>query len=54
MVNQYSYFRLYASVLPVLMLTGCVAPSAQDSFSPVAEMAKSRLAGKETRWLQSD
>lgn len=54
MINRYNYFRMSASVLSVLMLAGCVAPSAQDSFSPVAEMAKSRLAGKETRWLQSD
>ncbi|MDO9180053.1 MAG: TolC family protein [Agitococcus sp.] len=54
MINRYSYFRLSASVLSVLMLAGCATPSAQDGFSSVAEMAKSRLAGKETRWLQSD
>ena len=54
MVNQYSYLRLHASLLTVLMLVGCATPSAQDSYSPVAELAKTRLAGKETRWLQSD
>ena len=54
MINRYNYFRMSASVLSVLMLAGCATPSAQDSFSPVAEMAKTRLAGKETRWLQSD
>ncbi len=54
MVNQYSYLRLNAILLSVLMLAGCATPSAQDSYSPVAELAKTRLAGKETRWLQSD
>ena len=54
MISQYSYFRLHASLLTVLMLVGCATPSAQDSFRPVAEMAKTRLVGKETRWLQSD
>ena len=54
MVNQYSYLRLNAILLTVLMLVGCATPSAQDSYSPVAELAKTRLAGKETRWLQSD
>lgn len=54
MISQYSYFRLHASLLTVLMLVGCATPSAQDSYSPVAELAKTRLAGKETRWLQSD
>ena len=54
MINQYSYFRLHGSSLSVLLLIGCATPSAQESFSPVAEMAKTRLVGQETRWLQSD
>ena len=54
MINQYSYFRLHGSLLSVLLLIGCATPSAQESFSPVAEMAKTRLVGQETRWLQSD
>ena len=54
MVNQYSYLRLNAILLTVLMLVGCATPSAQDNFSPVSELTKTRLAGKETRWLQSD
>ncbi len=54
MATRTRLIKLIASLLISLSLIGCATPSVEDSFRPVAALARDRLAGATVRWPQSD